>query len=119
MSLKIAVASNDGQNINEHFGRARHFLIFDRVDEHFKLVEVREIIPPHCAQEPQEHHDIDSLIEVLKDCRFILANQIGPGATQQLASNGIKGFAVSGTIDQIMEKLQNSYEVKNYLKSCQ
>ncbi len=117
MSFKIAVVSNDGQNINEHFGRARHFLIFDLVDKHFKLVEVREIISPHCDNDQCEHHDIDHILEALEGCHFILASQIGPGAIRQLESHGIKGFAISGSIDQITEKLLNSYEVKNYLKS--
>ena len=116
MSIKAAVASNDGQSINEHFGRARHFLIFDLVEEHFILAEVREIVSPHSSVAEHDSNAIDRIIEALADCRFVLAGQIGPGAVERLGLHGIKGFTISGSIDKVLEKLASSYEIRNLQK---
>ena len=117
MAFKIAVASNDGQTINEHFGRARHFLIFDLVEKRFMLAEVREITSPHCGGEQHDNNAIDNIIQVLADCRFVLASQIGSGAIERLGLQGIKGFAISGPIEKTLEKLAVSYEIRNLTKS--
>jgi len=46
MSIKVAVASNDGKVINQHFGHAQEFLIFDLNDDGtFEFVETRENVP--------------------------------------------------------------------------
>ena len=33
MSYKVAVASNDGKFVNEHFGRAEKFMIYEIYDD--------------------------------------------------------------------------------------
>lgn len=53
--LKVAVASTDGIHINEHFGRASEFMIYE-VDEEgkYSLIENRKTIPtaPVTAMSP-------------------------------------------------------------------
>ncbi len=116
MALKVAVASNDGQLINEHFGRAKHFLIFRLLDEHFILSEVREVESPHTTITQHDEEALDKMIKSLSDCYLVLADQIGAGAITLLRQNGIKSFAVSGSIRQALDKLAVSFEVKNYLR---
>jgi predicted Fe-Mo cluster-binding NifX family protein len=112
MALKVAIASNDRQSINEHFGRARHFLIFEWAEGHFKLVEVREIVSPHCGGSQHDGNAINTIVDLLSDCRFVLASQIGPGAIELLGLKSIKGFSISGVIDQALAKLAELPEVK-------
>jgi nitrogen fixation protein NifX len=114
MALKVAIASNDRQSINEHFGRARHFLIFEWVEGHFKLVEVREIASPHCGGSQHDGNAVNTIVELLSDCRFVLASQIGPGVIKLLGLKGIKGFSITGFIDQVLAKLAVWPEVKNF-----
>ncbi len=119
MSFKIAIASSDNQTINEHFGRARHFLIFDLVDSRFTLAEVREIASPHCGGVQHDAAAVENIVELLSDCRLVLASQIGPRVIELLRIKEIKGYAVSGLIDQTLARLASSYEVKNYLKNLE
>nr|WP_279383518.1 NifB/NifX family molybdenum-iron cluster-binding protein [Methanobacterium formicicum] len=51
MSIKVAVASSDGKYINQHFGMASQFLIFQLDDNGtHKFLELREN-KPACSTE--------------------------------------------------------------------
>ncbi len=117
MPFRVAVASSDGREINEHFGWARHFLIYYLTEGKFKLGEVREIDSPHCGAVQHDGAALDEIAESLSDCRLVLASRIGPGAAQLLRLKGIQSFEVADSIDQTLAKLVNSYEVKNYQRS--
>ncbi|WP_272942742.1 NifB/NifX family molybdenum-iron cluster-binding protein [Methanobacterium formicicum] len=47
MPIRVAAASSDGKYVNQHFGKADKFLIFDIKDngEH-EFIELRETAPP-------------------------------------------------------------------------
>ena len=42
MSIKVAIASSDGLNIDLHFGKAKSFLIYELKDGNFQLTEKRD-----------------------------------------------------------------------------
>ena len=46
MSIKVAVASSDGKNIDLHFGQAKSFLIYEFKDGKFDFSEKREVPLP-------------------------------------------------------------------------
>ncbi|HEY6007665.1 MAG TPA: NifB/NifX family molybdenum-iron cluster-binding protein [Geobacteraceae bacterium] len=100
--LKIAVATSDGQNIDEHFGRAKTFRIFE-VEESgaFSLVEERKIIP-HCPGDSVVAHAADATVEKLVGVDAVLVNRIGPGAAKSLEARGIRVFALSGPVDRAL-----------------
>jgi predicted Fe-Mo cluster-binding NifX family protein len=43
--MKVAVVSSDGKVINQHFGNASRFLIFEVDGGEIQLIEVRETTP--------------------------------------------------------------------------
>ncbi|MCX7923549.1 MAG: dinitrogenase iron-molybdenum cofactor biosynthesis protein [Clostridia bacterium] len=110
MSFRIAVASSDGKVINQHFGRARQFLIFEIKDDDYKFVELRPNTP---ACDSGEHHEdaMRNTVEALSDCGVVLVSQIGAGAVEALRGKGIQSFAVSDFIDKALVK------IKNYIKT--
>ncbi|MBI1921007.1 MAG: dinitrogenase iron-molybdenum cofactor biosynthesis protein [Geobacter sp.] len=100
--LKIAVATSDGTSIDEHFGQAREFRIFEVDDSGgFQLVGVREI-RPHCPGDPAVAHSADATVEQLGGVDAVFVNRIGPGAARNLEEKGIKAFALSGPIDRAL-----------------
>lgn len=111
MSIKVAVASSDGKYVNEHFGRARQFLIFDIKDEKYEFDELRDNAPP-CAG--QDHHEdlLIKTVELLSDCQAILVSQIGPGAMEALALKGIKSYVIPDFIDEALNRLISSGKLK-------
>ena len=49
MSVRVAVASSDGKYINQHFGHAHQFLIFDVQGEHdYKFLGNSRTLLPSC-----------------------------------------------------------------------
>lgn len=100
--LKIAVATSDGVNIDEHFGQARVFRIFE-VEESgaFRLLEERPITP-HCPGDHAAGHSADATVAQLGDVEAVLVNRIGPGAAKNLESKGIRAFALSGPVDRAL-----------------
>lgn len=105
MSLRVAVASNDGKFINQHFGHAQQFLIFDLNDEgKFEFLELRENVPT-CSGGNHTAGAMSDTLELIKDTNIVLVSQIGPGASQFLISNGIQPYMIPTYIDEALEKL--------------
>lgn len=50
MSIKVAIASSDGLNIDLHFGQAKSFFIYELKDKKFDFTEKREL--PDTSNEP-------------------------------------------------------------------
>jgi nitrogen fixation protein NifX len=110
MSVRVAVASNDGKFINQHFGHAETFIIFDLNDNgKFEFLEKRENIPT-CNGGEHSQNSMDTTLDLLKDTDIVLVSQIGPGASQCLISNGIQPYMMPMYIDEALEKLVSKLE---------
>ena len=58
--MKVAVVTDDGKTISQHFGRASHYLVFTVVDSDIVGQELRDKAGhQQFAQEHHEHHDHD------------------------------------------------------------
>lgn len=109
MTYKIAVASSDGKAINQHFGRAEQFFVYEVEDNNnFKLVELRKATDFHTQYEDHVTK-LKNTIRGLKGCRIVLVTQIGDGASRILRSNGIEAFDVEGPIENALKKLIRYY----------
>jgi nitrogen fixation protein NifX len=105
MTFRVAVASLDGQLINQHFGRSTSFLIY-KIEENgeYELVEERAVKSP-CFTGRHEEDALEQAALLLQDCSVALVSRIGPGAEKALASKGIKAFEIYDTIDHAFKKL--------------
>lgn len=108
MSYKIAAASSDGKVINQHFGKASQFLIFEVENEEFEFIEVIKTIP-FCGGGTHNDSDLKSAVEGLKECRAVLISQIGNGAGAELKRRGIDSFEVHDYIEEALVKLIKYY----------
>lgn len=108
MAYKIAVASSDGKVINQHFGRATQFLIFNIEAGKFEFDKLTTA-NPFCGGGEHDDNRLQSAAEALKGCRAVLVSQIGNGAVIQLARNGIDAFDVRDFIDVALDKLIKYY----------
>ena len=105
-TCRIAVASTDGLAINEHFGKAESFLIYDITAEGQTLVEKRSVIPlcDICGTS-----DEWPALSALADCAAVIAVKVGAPARKALAINNIDVFEHSDTIDNALAKLAAYY----------
>lgn len=96
---KVAVASTDGITINEHFGRAERFWIYE-VDEtgSYVLLESRD------AGSASFHEAETIKLRLLADVETVLAARIGVAAEVELRNYGVFALPVTGPIEQVLQK---------------
>ncbi len=104
-SYNIALVTDDGITISQHFGRARYFQVL--FIENGKIVkkEQRDKLGHHnFSHEEHDHphsgeqHGTDghshskhlSMAKVIEDCKYLLARGMGGGAYQSLIQLNIK-----------------------------
>lgn len=99
---KIAVVSTDGVNVDEHFGRADHFLIYDR-DAPLTLVEKRktEIWSVGDPNHSFDGEKFGRLTTLLQDCCKVYMTRIGAFPAAKLKEIGIEPVIYKGKIADI------------------
>ncbi|MBP1536858.1 MAG: dinitrogenase iron-molybdenum cofactor biosynthesis protein [Ruminococcus sp.] len=101
---RLAVATSDGFTVNEHFGHAKFFRVYDINQSGYDFIEVRDAV---AACQHRLGHDttrFDKIIELLSDCDALLVQKIGEGAAAYLIAKNVRVFEVSGSIDAVLEK---------------
>ena len=100
--IRIAAASTDGLHVNEHFGKATRFLIYD-VDDQMFWIEDR---PTESLSEEDPDHPFDAdkflrIAAVLKDCSKVYVSRIGDTPAAKLKELGIEPVVYQGAIGDI------------------
>lgn len=113
MSYKVAIASNDGVNVNEHFGRAEKFLIYEiHEDGTYELLETRKA-NASCVGDGNNSNQRNKVIKLIFDVQVVLVANVGPGAIDDLINNDIKPYATSFTIENALNELIKINSEKN------
>jgi len=103
--LRVAFATSDRKNINQHFGSASSFAIYGVNPEDARLLTVVEF-------GDLSHDSEDKLVaklEILKDCIAVYCRACGASAVRQLLAQGIQPVKVSegASIDEMISALQD------------
>ncbi|HEY3308331.1 MAG TPA: NifB/NifX family molybdenum-iron cluster-binding protein [Desulfuromonadaceae bacterium] len=105
--MLIAVASKDGKEINQHFGHAERFLIYDITDGDAKLVDEKKV-QRYCSYDPEHPlrgHLLQEITEALSGCRAVVSCQMGEHPQGEMSKLGIETFVVSGPIKATLLEL--------------
>jgi nitrogen fixation protein NifX len=107
--MKVAFASKDGLNINEHFGWANEFSVYDIQENESNLVERRAVQKFDPDFEPEELDKINIRIEAIKDCAIVYCNNIGAVSAARVIRNRIHPIKVPEPIliASEIQRLQN------------
>lgn len=104
-SLRVAFASSDMKQVNQHFGSAQSFVIYQLDQKQVQLVEVAQF-----AQYEQDGNEdkLPAKFSVLDGCAAVYCQAIGASAMRQLLAKGIQPVKVSegSEIEQIIADLQ-------------
>jgi len=109
MSHRVGFASIDGAVIDQHFGSARYWQIYD-VDTEAHFVETRKT-----AAKCQGHCEggFEHLLTVLNDCDGIFVLKIGGTAAAVMLSRGKRVFEASGEVEEILAQLISNNLLEN------
>ncbi len=98
--MLMAVASKDGKEINQHFGHAERFLIYDVDNGEANLVDEKKV-DRYCSFDPEHPlrgHILKGISEALNGCRAVVSAQMGEHPRGELEKLGIEPFVASGPI---------------------
>lgn len=105
IKYRVAVATSDGIVVNQHFGRAEKFRIYDiRHDNTIHFIEERKVIPI-CQAGTHDASKLKESISYLSDCKYVLASKIGQGAANVLEREGISPMELPGIIEESIRRL--------------
>ena len=105
--MLIAVASKDGRDINQHFGHAERFLIYDVDSEDARLVDEKKV-ERYCTYDqdhPLRAPVLKAIVEALAGCNALVCSQIGQGPQMELERFGIDAFVAEGAIKPTLVEL--------------
>jgi nitrogen fixation protein NifX len=115
--MKIAFATTDGKTIDEHFGRAGSFAVYDLTKDGYQRLETRKFSDgvdtaiTSTREQGQVHEDaVQSKVERLADCRIVYLTEIGGPSAARLVKKGIMPLKVKETV-LIEDELARLFEL--------
>jgi predicted Fe-Mo cluster-binding NifX family protein len=104
--MKVAIVSSDGKVINQHFGRASRFLIFEINCGDIRFVEAREITPLCGSADKGNTDDVLSrTISLITDCKALLCARIGRHPKEELRKKGIEPIEAPFFIHEALKNI--------------
>ena len=112
--MKIAFATTDSIHVDEHFGRAGAFAIYDLTEEGYTFVELRKFADGRDREieeskgKGQSHDDrVQKKVDDLGDCRIIYLTDIGGPSAARLVKKSIMPVKVTEntSIEESLHKL--------------
>ena len=97
----VAVASSGGGRVNQHFGRAEEFWIYEAGPGWARFVQARNVRRfcsglLGCDDDPSA---LGKLVSMLSDCAAVIATDIGPRPREALEKVGIRCITVGDDAD--------------------
>lgn len=122
MSFNVAVATDNGKDINQHFGKTKQFYIYQvELDGSYEQVSIRNVDIDNlndcfsssscknghgCSGGGCNPHDyLSSTIKLIDDCKYLLASKIGKGIENNLKKYDITSFSIELPISEAIQKI--------------
>jgi len=110
--MKIAVITDDGKTISQHFGRAAQYLVVTVENGQVIERQLRDKLghshfagEPHAEDKPGQPHGFDpaaqnrhvQMAKTIADCQVLLCGGMGRGAYESMRAQGIKPVVTDDT----------------------
>jgi nitrogen fixation protein NifX len=107
--VRVAFATSDLRHIDQHFGSAERFAIYEVDGEHARLIEVAEFGSQ--KQDGNENKLLEKFV-LVDGCAAVYTLAVGPSAVRQLMSLGIQPIRVPEhtTINALINALQHELQ---------
>jgi len=112
--MKVAFATTDGINVDEHFGRAGKFAVYELNDKDYRFVEIRKFAEGRdteieATKDLGQIHEskVEKKVDRLADCKIIYLTEIGGPSAARLVKKGIMPIKVKEivSIKESLDKL--------------
>jgi MoaA/NifB/PqqE/SkfB family radical SAM enzyme len=116
--LRVAVSSHGGVLVDQHFGQATDFYIYDYLDGSATFKE-RRSVGKYCdgvsscdGKGGGKQMKIEQILEAIHDCACVVTMRIGEAPREKLAEKGIFVSTSYGRIEDAVEEAANELETK-------
>jgi nitrogen fixation protein NifX len=119
--MKVAFATTDGKQIDEHFGRAGMFAIYDILETGHCFVEMRQFadgmdMAVVDTKDKGALHDdaVQNKVDRLADCKLIYLTEIGGPSAARLVKKGIMPMkmkeivSIESALGRLLETIKKS-----------
>ncbi|MBI5901565.1 MAG: dinitrogenase iron-molybdenum cofactor biosynthesis protein [Rhodocyclales bacterium] len=102
-SIRVACASNSGEELDGHFGSCERFLIYQVSPAESRLIDIR----PTLEADQAEDRNV-ARAELIKDCQVVYVQSIGGPATAKVVRAGVHPVKVGagGTARDTLARLR-------------
>jgi predicted Fe-Mo cluster-binding NifX family protein len=90
--MLVAVASKSGLAIDEHFGHAKAFRIY-QLDERGCCFEESREVDHYCHGQTGDQTAMQKILHTIADCQAVFVAKIGDGPSEKLQARGIVAIA--------------------------
>lgn len=108
---KFAVATKSGVLVDQHFGHATAFYIYESNGDTARFIEKR-LVKNYCSGtedcSEDKKSEMDRILTAVADCNGVLALRTGDAPSQKLESKGIKVISTYDRIEEAVIKAASS-----------
>jgi predicted Fe-Mo cluster-binding NifX family protein len=103
-SMQVAIVSSDASNVDQHFGKAGRFLIYEINGDNQALVGIKVVTP---ISEGDKGHEFNrkkfsAVASQLNGCERLYCTRIGDRPATELKELGIEPVIYQGPISEIV-----------------
>lgn len=110
-TILVAVASKGGGIVNQHFGHAKEFKIYEVDASEVKFVGHRRI-DQYCQSGYGEAATLDYTIQAIADCQGLLVSKIGHCPKDELEKAGLEVMEAYDVIETVARQFYTQYVQK-------
>ncbi|MEB3182563.1 MAG: nitrogenase cofactor biosynthesis protein NifB [Nostocaceae cyanobacterium] len=109
--ILVAVATKGGGLVNQHFGHAREFMIYEVDANDAKFVGHRKV-ENYCQGGFGEEDSLDGILQMVSDCKAVLVSKIGHCPQEKLQQAGLEVVEAYDVIEKVAREYYEQYVQK-------
>ncbi|BAZ06530.1 nitrogenase cofactor biosynthesis protein NifB [Calothrix sp. NIES-3974] len=98
--ILVAVATKGGGLVNQHFGHAKEFQVYEVDGREVRYVAHRRV-DQFCQGGYGEKATMENIIQAIADCKAVLVSKVGESPREKLANAGIQAVEAYDLIDKV------------------
>jgi nitrogen fixation protein NifB len=104
----VAVATKGGGLVNQHFGHAKEFMIYEVDASETRFVGHRKV-DHYCQSGYGEEATLDNIIQTISDCKAVLASKVGSCPQKELRKAGLEVVEAYDVIENVARQFYDQY----------
>ncbi len=96
--ILVAVATKGGGLVNQHFGHAKEFQVYE-VDGHAVRYVGHRKVDHYCQGGYGEKATLENIIQSIADCKAVMVSKIGDGPKEKLQNLGVQVYEAYDSIE--------------------